>query len=206
MIRKNHAITFLAGRYIARLFTEKLSGQLVFHNFHHTMNVVRGVKTIGRNLNLSEQDKEILILAAWFHDSGHINQYVGHEKESQKIAKEWLTEENYPSEKIAQVLACIAVTQLPQQPKNLLEQIMCDSDLYHLSLGEYCHLQFQLREEFKRVFGKEFTDAQWMKENVAFIKNHHYFTTYGKMVLEERKKKNLKLCEQLEREYQISCQ
>ena len=201
MIRKNHSITFLAGRYITRLFAAKLSDDLVFHNFHHTSNVVRGVKDIGRHLHIGKEEKKILLLAAWFHDSGHIVKYIGHEAESQKIAKEWLTKEQYPIEKINQVMACIAVTQLPQQPKNLLEQIMCDSDLYHLSLGEYCHLQFQLREEFKRIFKKEYTDIKWMEDNLAFIHNHQYFTDYGQSVLEKRKQRHEAKCEQLLEEY-----
>lgn len=202
MIRANHSIIFLAGRYISRLFAEKLPGDLVFHNFHHTTNVVRGVRDIGRHLHLDKEQKEILILAAWFHDSGHIIKYIGHEEESQKLAKAWLEKEKYPVDKTEQVLACIAATHLPQQPHDLLQQILCDADLYHLSLGEYCHLQFQLREEIKRIFNKKYTDLEWMKENLKFIHQHEYFTSYAKTVLEERKQKNYAKCLQLVKEYE----
>ncbi|MFT4762110.1 MAG: HD superfamily phosphodiesterase [Paraglaciecola sp.] len=68
---------------------------------------------------LSKEEKELLLLVAWFHDSGHIIKYIGHEAESQKLAKEWLIKENYPADKMERVLACIAVTRLPQEPKNL---------------------------------------------------------------------------------------
>jgi len=197
MIRANHSITFLAGRYIVRLFAEKLSSDLQFHNFHHTVNVVRGVKDIAKHLKLDKTQIEILLLAAWFHDSGHIICYTGHEEESQKLAKNWLEKENYPEDKMEQVLACIAATHIPRQPKNLLEEVICDADLYHLSLGEYFHLQFQLREELKRVFQRDYSDQSWMEENLAFLHQHHYFTDYGKTVLELRKQANVKKCEQL---------
>jgi len=197
MIRKNHSITFLAGRYITRLFAKQLSDDLVFHNFHHTSNVVRGIKAIGRHLHLGKEEREILLLAAWFHDSGHIVKYIGHEEVSQQIAAEWLEKENYPKVKIEKVLSCIAVTHLPQQPKNLLEEVICDADLYHLSLGEYCHIQFQLREEFRRVFNKEYTDSQWMEENLKFLDQHQFFTDFGKTVLAEKKEKNKAKCKQL---------
>lgn len=200
MIRSNHNIPFLAGRYIARLFASRLPGNLVFHNFHHTVNVVRGVKDIGRHLQLDAAQKEILLLAAWFHDSGHVVKYMGHEEESQQLAKVWLLKENFPKDKTAQVLACIAATCMPQRPKDLLQQVICDADLYHLSMGEYCHLQFQLREEWKRVLQKEYSDITWMEENLSFINEHQYFTEYGQSVLEKRKQKNLKLCEQLLRD------
>ncbi|MEZ4932272.1 MAG: HD domain-containing protein [Saprospiraceae bacterium] len=200
MIRSNHNIPFLAGRYIARLFAAKLSGNLVFHNFHHTVNVVRGVKDIGRNLQLDAAQKEILLLAAWFHDSGHVVKYMGHEEESQQLAKEWLLKMEFPMDRTEQVMACIAATHMPQRPKDLLQQVICDADLYHLSMGEYCHLQFQLREEWKRVLHKEYTDITWMEENLSFINEHQYFTEYGQTVLEKRKQKNLRLCEQLLRD------
>lgn len=183
MIRKNHSITFLAGRYITRLFAEKLSGDLVFHNFHHTSNVVRGVKDIGRHLHLGKEEREILLIAAWFHDSGHIIKYIGHEEASQQIAAEWLEKESYPKEKLERVLGCIAATHLPQKPNTILQEVICDADLYHLSLGEYCHIQFQLREEFKRIFKKEYSNVQWMEDNLKFLDNHQYFTEFGKTVL-----------------------
>jgi len=203
MSHKTHSITFLAGRYITHLFAEKLSADLVFHNFYHTLNVVRGVKDIGKHLHLSKEEKELLLLAAWFHDSGHIETYKGHEEVSQRIASEWLEKNHYPKNKIKQVLDCIAATQLPQQPKNLLEEVICDADLYHLSFGEYCHIQFKLREELRRVFGKEYTNEEWMKNNLAFLDNHHYFTDYGKTVLSKKKARNRAICKQLYKEHQL---
>lgn len=203
MIRKNHSITFLAGRYISRLFAEKLSSDLVFHNFHHTSNVVRGVKDIGKHLHLGKEEREILLLAAWFHDSGHIIKYIGHEKISQQIATKWLKKEKYPKGKLEQILKCIAATHLPQCPENLLQEVICDTDLYHLSLNEYCHIQFQLREEFKRVIGKEYSDLRWMEDNLKFLNEHQYFTDFGKTILAKRKARNKAKCEQLFEEYQM---
>lgn len=200
---KKHSLPFLAGQYITRLFAKKLSTDLVFHNFQHTVNVVRGVRDICKNTDVSKEDREILFLAAWFHDSGHTVTYEGHEKESQKIAEAWLREKKFPENKIKQVLACIAATQLPQQPTNLLEQIMCDSDLYHLSLPEYVHLQFQLREEFRRVFEKSYTDEEWMLDNMKFINSHHYWTKYGATVLRPRKLVNLEKCGSLAEERRL---
>ncbi len=194
---KKHKIQFQAGRYITRLFTKKLPSNLLFHNFHHTANVVRGVRDIVKNLGLDKEQKEILLLAAWFHDSGHTICYAGHEIESQKIAKAFLEEKNYPEEKLEKVLSCIAATQMPQRPTTLLQQVICDADLYHLSLMEYVHLQYQLREEWQRILQKEFTAEEWKANNLTFLEQHHYFTSYGKDVLQERKLLNLEKCREL---------
>lgn len=191
MKKTKHSITFLAGRYIAHLLIEQLPSNLVFHNFHHTVNVVRGVRDITKQLALSKTQKEILLLAAWFHDSGLTKVYKGHEKESQNLARTFLQTANYPEEKLLQVLACIAATKMPQAPKNLLEEVICDADLYHLSLLEYCHLQALLRAEWQQTLGKRYTDSEWMKENIHFLTKHEYWTTYGKVVLQNGKELNI---------------
>lgn len=203
MEKVNHSIDFLAGRYISQLLAEKLSCDLVFHNFHHTCNVVCGVKEICRHLKISKDEQEILLLAAWFHDSGHIVKYIGHEEISQQIATDWLNRKRYPWDKRDEVLRCISATRLPQQPKNHLQEIICDADLYHLSLSEYCHLQFQLREEIKRVLGRKYSNLQWMKENLDFLNHHQYFTSYGKETLAKAKEENKAKCELLFSEYQL---
>jgi len=197
MKKTKHSITFLAGKHVAKLLIEQLPSELVFHNFHHTVNVVRGVRDISKNLGLSKEQKEILLLAAWFHDTGLTKCYQGHEAESQNLAKSFLQTANYPEEKLEQVLACIAATKMPQAPTNLLEQVICDADLYHLSLMEYCHLQALLRAEWEKVLEKSYTDKAWTLENLTFINKHQYWTTYGKMVLQKGKELNIEKCERL---------
>ena len=147
--------------------------------------------------------KEILLLAAWFHDSGLIKTYQGHENESQHLAKSFLQAANYPDEKLVQVLACIAATKMPQAPQNLLEEVICDADLYHLSLLEYCHLQALLRAEWEQVLGKTYTNSAWMTENLDFLAKHQYWTTYGKAVLQEGKEINIEKCKRLFEDSQL---
>ena len=164
--------------------------------------MVRGVCNIWSHIGLSEAELEILTLAAWFHDSGHTITYQGHEEESIVLAKAWLTEKTYDTTKIDAVLSCIAATKLPQAPNSILEEVICDADLYHLGLPEYYHLQFLLREELKRVFDKQYTDREWMEENVTFLHQHQYFTTYGQTILADKKLLNVELCESILVQYQ----
>ncbi len=176
-----------AARYVTRLLPERLSPKLLFHNLHHTISVVMGVREICCHTELTESDEEILMLAAWFHDTGHINDYQNHEMESQKIAQAFLEKENYPQDKIDKVLQIIGATKMPQKPEGLLQQIICDADLYHLSLPEYPHIQHLLREEWSRALNKKYTDEGWLEENSSFLEQHRYFTEYGKSILENRK-------------------
>lgn len=178
---------YRVGKYVTRLLIDQLPKHAIFHNVQHTFNVVRGVKTIGQAEGLKKSDLEILILAAWFHDTGHTSVYSGHEIVSAEIARDFLKECDYPEARITRVEACIFATTMPQQPKNKLEMVMCDADLYHLSFPTYDHYQQLLREEWKTMLKKEYTDDEWQKLNDLFLHNHHYFTEYGKAVLEPKK-------------------
>jgi predicted metal-dependent HD superfamily phosphohydrolase len=90
-------------------------------------------KTIGAACRLSAEELEGVILAAWFHDAGYVEAIEGHEEKSVEIATSFLRENGYPQEKIARVAACIRATKMPQNPKTLMEQVLCDADISHLA-------------------------------------------------------------------------
>lgn len=187
MSTRQKSLLYRAGRYVTQLLIRELPKDRVFHNLHHTINVVQGARKIGRAEGLGDVDLEIVLLAAWFHDTGHIRVYAGHEAESMKIAEAWLKREQYPTDRIPRVLRCIEVTTMPQRPETTVEKVICDADLYHLSFNTYDHYQEMLREEWRRELGVEVSDEDWDKQNTDFLTSHRYFTEYGKEVLECQK-------------------
>lgn len=58
--------------YCNRLINESRCKKMPFHNWRHTLDVVKVVNCIGVNENVSEQNIETLICAAYFHDTGYI--------------------------------------------------------------------------------------------------------------------------------------
>jgi predicted metal-dependent HD superfamily phosphohydrolase len=183
--------------FIYELFNSKFSSKHAFHNWNHTCKVVIGVREISESMNLSEEEKEIVILAAWFHDAGHIYKCYGHEEESKKIAYDYLLKNNYPKEKVKKVLVCIGSTKFPQSPKDILGQVLCDGDLYHLSMSNYLEDLQKLRDEWALISNINFSDRKWIETNLTFLKSHQYFTKYGKENLGKEKQKNIELLESL---------
>jgi len=181
------SIVYKAGRHVTQLLLRKLPADRLFHNVHHTINVVQGVADIGVAEQLTAEQMEILLLAAWFHDTGHILTYAGHEARSVDIATQWLKEQKYPEEKIVEVERCILATTMPQQPQDDMERVICDADLYHLSFSSYDHYQEVLREEWKLVLHQEMSNDEWEASNESFLRNHKFWTAYGKQVLEPKK-------------------
>lgn len=178
---------------------QKLPKTFTYHNLNHTRNVVQAAEEIGRNSGLSDDDLENVIIAAWLHDLGydeHNNDH--HEERSVNLADSLLKNWGAAAPRIEAIKKLIGATRMPQKPQTLTEQVLCDADLYHLSAKGILECSNQLREEFETFKNLKFdSDRAWGEFNLGFLKEHHYFTTYGQQVLEERKKKNIKKLKKL---------
>ena len=168
---------------------------LQFHTIIHTEQVVKAVQEIAGASGLSEEDTEIITLAAWFHDLGYTKVYVGHEQESKKMADAFFSEMGVAREKIEKILALIEATRLDVEPSNIDEQVIKDADLYNLATDEALDYTRKLRVEWKTFCDREFKDRDWYNLNLDFFRNHVYYTDYGKQNLVPKKLENIALLE-----------
>jgi predicted metal-dependent HD superfamily phosphohydrolase len=129
---KNNTIVKDAEEYVFNLFRDKLPGDYVYHNFNHTSTTVKACKKLSKSYNMTSRDYEVLLLAAWFHDTGYINAYLGHEEESVKIMKAYL-QGNYPDDNIKEIEALILSTKFQTVPDGSMQEILHDAD--YISLG-----------------------------------------------------------------------
>ncbi len=164
---------------------------MVYHNLNHTREVVRAADKIGTYANLTEEEKEILMLSAWFHDSGFKYDYDTHEEKSVEIAKEFLVQNNYPKDKIEKVVSSINSTKNGQKPKTLTERVLNDADFIHLSKKTYFDNLLLLKSELENAKGSKLIDSEWYEKNLEFLKSHQYNTEYGKTVLMPKVEKNI---------------
>ena len=88
-IRQNDSSS-KAGFFIENLFKDKLSPAFLYHNYKHTQEVVANAEILANADNLNEEEKEILLVACWFHDSGYTEDIMLHEEKSCEIAAEFL--------------------------------------------------------------------------------------------------------------------
>lgn len=177
--------------YVRKLFALKLSEDVHYHNIKHTLEVVDVVQEIGAVEHISDEENEILIIAGWFHDTGHFHCCDGHEEQSVNYADKYLSSIFYPPEKIKIILNCIRSTKIPQHPNNKLEEIICDADLHHLGEPDIRERGDALRKELELRGIKKLTDIEWMKHSLAFFDQHHFFTDYAKNKYGLQKEKNM---------------
>ena len=180
-----------ASGYVTNLLQNNLPEGCVYHNIDHTLNVVESAKLIGEHNGLSKEDMDILLLAAWFHDTGMVSVYIGHEEKSIEIFKNYIIKEQFPVEKIEKVAQLIKATKVPQNPINLLEKIICDADISHIGQKGFQSRAKLLRQEWEIVLDKKFTDIEWLNSNIEFLTNHKFNTEYAQVIFEEQRLVNL---------------
>jgi class 3 adenylate cyclase len=166
---------------------KELPDYLYYHNVKHTVDVVTEVELIGWGEGCSDEEILLLKTAGLFHDAGHTVAYDNHEFYGTQFAREMLPKYNYSQEQIDRICEIIMSTQLPPKPTNLLEEIICDSDLDYLGRSDFIPVSNTLFEELKAQ-NKIGALNDWNKIQVKFISGHQYFTNTARSLREVNKK------------------
>jgi len=186
--------------YVRKLLGEKLDPWAHYHDFRHTEETVEAAREIGTASGLSDRDMEVLLVAAWFHDTGYTELAEGHEGRSVVIANDFLGRMGYPPENLKKVAGCIMATRVPQDPKNPLEEVICDADMLFLGREEFFRKNDLLKEEIEEREGKTVPAAEWLQRSIDFLTHHVYHTAYCREKLSAGVRKNIEtMREQLKR-------
>jgi len=181
MTEEQFRILSAAQDFVSDLFINKVNKTIHFHTLQHTQEVVAGSETMAEYYHLEDEDRFALLLAAWFHDTGYSGgQAAGHENLSIELATKFLSEHKLQQNIINKVVGCINATRLPQNPTSLIEQIICDADLFHLGTSDFREKNKLLREELNDFGNMDLSKKDWRKKNIEFLTKHNYFTSYAK--------------------------
>lgn len=179
-------------RYVTHFFATRVKPEFLFHNIDHTNDVVKASATLANYYQLPESERLILLLAAWFHDTGYSSGNARwHETVSKEIATDFLQQHQVDATVIEKVGNAIMATQWPQCPVNLTEQILCDADLFHLGTDQFDEKNKLLRKELNMLFDKKLSKKEWRQKNIFFLQQHRYFTDYARKSLQPIKDRHL---------------
>lgn len=181
-----------AAAHVERFIDEHVGPNFVFHNFQHTYAVVTALREIMEHFQLSEKDKFILEISAWFHDVGYTEGWAGHEQRGVEAAHEFLKTKNIDQAILEQVKDCIMATAIPHDPQNLLQKIICDADLSHLGESSYWDRCGRVRQEFALTRNMIMSDQEWIDFELNFMLGHEYQTEAARELYSERKARHVK--------------
>ena len=186
----------IVDEYIRDLFRNELPDGIKYHDANHTLHPTKGVVAAANCIAISEKisdlDRELIIAAAYFHDSGFIREYGKNEPIAARMAGRILKLIGYKPNEIEKIQKMILATDLVVEPKTHVEKILCDADLDHFGRDDFFKLDAKLREG-RRIRGLDVSDdAKWYKGTLAVITNHQYYTESQKKLREKEKQKNIK--------------
>lgn len=163
--------------FIDLLEQNEFVSKLKYHGPHHTLDVMQAAERIGRSEGLSEEEVMLVKVAALFHDSGFLNKYQENEPEGAKLAKRELPRYGFTDAQVEIVEGMILATKIPQDPKNHLEEILCDADLDYLGRDkeEFDKISSSLAQELIDMKILKSIDA-WDPIQVKFLEMHKYYT------------------------------
>ncbi|MBC7759624.1 MAG: HD domain-containing protein [Phormidesmis sp. FL-bin-119] len=187
---RSNTIVKDAAEYVFNLFKDKLPGDYVYHNYNHTAETVKACKKLSKSYNLTSRDYEVLMLAAFFHDTGYITAYDNHEQESVKFMKEYL-KGNYAEEDIREIESLILSTKYRTVPDGSLQEILHDADYINLGSKNFDHRADLLRIEWERILQKTYTEDEWAKVQLQFLLDTQFKTEDAVLKSNEQREQNI---------------
>jgi len=185
---------------VIELYESRTGPELLYHNLVHTREVVEASQIMRAFYKLPAEEDKALQIAAWWHDVGYLfGPPEGHEERSARMAREFLTGYNTDESLIRKVEYCIMATRMPQKPNGLMEEIICDADLFHLGSSAFKQNSKMLRKEIELISGSPMKGSDWRFATINLLERHHYFTGFAQERLNEGKRKNL---EELKAKYE----
>lgn len=176
--------------HIKEYFNKYISSDYVFHDLEHTAQTVAAARMIGEGFHISERDMLLLMIATWFHDTGYAEGPKDHEERSCSNADHFLRGK-ISDEELKKLLSCIRATKVPQQPQNLLEQIICDADLSHLGMESYWDRTGKYRQELTLTKQVVMSEQDWVDFELNFMLNHNYHTAVANELFNKRKARHI---------------
>ena len=180
-----------ARNYILARLENELSPRLTYHNLQHTLDeVVPAADLLATLEKVPDEDRLLLLTAAYFHDVGFIHQRDGHEQVGIQLAKQNLPRFGYSPAQIAVIHGIIQATHLPQSPRTHLERIIADADMDDLGNENFWQRSNDLRQELNN-YGTQYTDEEWYASQLRLMESHHYFTDSERLLRDALKQQHI---------------
>ena len=190
-MKLNNQLLRETAEYVERYMQENFADTILFHNYKHTVKVVRACDLISMESDLSKHDRHLVHLAAWFTSIGCKDGPGKHEEQSAKYARHFFEAKGLNKDDVQEIEEGILATMAPQHPHTATARILCDAVLYHMSDNNYFDELKLLRREWELAKGVTYSDEEWFQLNIDFLDNHFYFTPFARKNFEKEKRSNL---------------
>ena len=170
---------------------EELHSSLDYHNVDHTLDVLEQVLCLADLAQLPERERELLVVAAMYHDAGFLHQKALNEPIGAELAaKAMSTTGGYTKREIKTVKHMILDTTLlmddcAQISNTELSPYLLDADLSNL--GRQCF--WEQTEAVASEAGIPFSD--FLPISLGLMQRHSWQSDVGCQLYEQQKQQNI---------------
>ncbi|MEN8120792.1 MAG: Pycsar system effector family protein [Bacteroidota bacterium] len=176
--------------YIKDLYATHPHELLLFHNFNYTTQTVKSSAELAHSEKLEGDELQMVLLAAWFINIGYLFDFVSHIEHSIKVAKEFVSEFNYPDDKAKIVTEAIEVV-LKNKPENKIEKVLSDAN-NSIFASEELLLWVKYHRQERNYFVKpKITRRSFWQSVLNLLNEHEYYTPSAKNLFQEGKSENI---------------
>jgi uncharacterized protein len=193
-IRENqgrHNMNYHAAKaFILDKLSAELSDKLTYHGIHHTLDVLYMAEDLCYAEKISPYQTLLVKTASLYHDAGFTIGTQEHESLGCEIVRAYLPRYDYTAAEIDSICGMIMATRIPQTPKNILEEIICDADLDYLGRDDFPQIGDTLFAELK-AYNVLRSVKDWNRLQVNFLENHRFFTRTNRARRNPQKQRHL---------------
>lgn len=185
------ALVKQAQAYLEPKLPAELDPRYTYHTLAHTEYVVKQARSLAADAELTPEETEDLLLAAWFHDTGYLDTYDGHEYKSMARAEAWLQEQSHDPTRIDVIKNLIRATHRNEEAHTELEKILSDADMSNLAADDFRARAELIRTEWELALNKSYSNVDWAELQLNFMLAHKYQSHVGKACYKEALKANI---------------
>tara|TARA_E500000178_G_C16949917_1_gene720718 strand:- start:443 stop:1072 length:630 start_codon:yes stop_codon:yes gene_type:complete len=177
---------------IGSLLASELDTSLTYHSVEHSDEVLSLAVALAATDGLNARDLLLIGIAAAYHDSGFLEQRLGHEIVSADLAESAMrTNQNFSKEEINLVKQMIWDTKLqPIGPSHCLNTALSpwliDADLSNLGRPDFLKQTKLLADEL------DLSIDNMLDQSVELMNRHQWFSPAGQRILGPQKDVNVK--------------
>ena len=172
------------------ILNSKLPDNLYYHGIHHTLDALNVCEKYIEEEKINTEDTVLLKAGVLMHDIGFTVSVENHELRGVEMAIILMDKYNFNQKDVETVKNLIMATQIPQNPKDHLEEIICDVDLDYLGRSDFYIISDQL---FKELLANDKIESrsEWNKIQIKFLEGHKFYTDFAKKNRQSQKEKRI---------------
>ena len=175
--------------YATHILVNELPDEIVYHDIRHTLRLISNAKKVGEYEQLSEEEMEILLIVCWFSNTGLRDSYSNGQKISKSIALEFLSDQDYPAEKLNKIATTFDNILWEEDrvpvPTTRIEKVINDARV--ADICDYKKAEGQLRLIYEELLLNsdhiKLAKTGWYDVVISILDQYRLYTSYGKEYL-----------------------